>query len=244
MHLRLGFLVAPRARLGLGFGHRFGSGSVRPPAADDARRDLEFQRLSWLGCLRHGQRNLVMVGLRIRGGVWAGFVGPGFSASHLLPDRRDPHELLPRYPCLRDVCLHRRHLLSRWRWHLARRGRRLGLVSCTCRMGLCRMPSLRRGKNADFMGSAEVSLAARGPRLSHYKYTWGGSPGTKLGHIHRSRMVVARRSTHHGHIGRPHGPPRSRRPARPDTHWTHTTHIQLTKLEPGPALNRVRARAC
>ena len=74
MHLRLGFLVAPRARLGLGFGHRFGSGSVRPPAADDARRDLEFQRLSWLGCLRHGQRNLVMVGLRIRGGVWAGFV--------------------------------------------------------------------------------------------------------------------------------------------------------------------------
>ena len=56
------------------FRHRFGSGSVRPPAADDARRDLEFQRLSWLGCLRHGQRNLVMVGLRIRGGVWAGFV--------------------------------------------------------------------------------------------------------------------------------------------------------------------------
>ena len=39
-------------------------------------------------------------------------------------------------------------------------------------------------------------------------------------------------------------PPRSRRPARPDTHWTHTTHIQLTKLEPGLALNRVRARAC
>ena len=186
---------------------------------------------SWLGCALEEEFGQGLCRARVESG-------------HLLPERRDPHELLPRYPCLRDVCLHRRHLLSRWRWHLARRGRRLGLVSCTCRMGLCRMPSLRGGKNADFMGSAEVSLAARGPRLSHYKYTWGGSPGTKLGHIHRSRMVVARRSTHHGHIGRPHGPPRSRRPARPDTHWTHTTHIQLTKLEPGPARNRVRARAC
>ena len=215
---------------------------MRPPAAGDARRDLEFQRLSWLGCLRHGQRNLVMVGLRIRGGVWAGLCRARVQR-HLLPDRRDPHELLPRYPCLRDVCLHRRHLLSRWRWHLAQRGRRRFRLWCrvSARMAFvaCRRYA---GVNADVI--CEVSLASRGPRLSHYKYTWGGSPGTKLGHIHRSRMVVARRSTHHGHIGRPHGPPRSRRPARPDTHWTHTTHIQLTKLEPGPALNRVRARAC
>ena len=72
--LKVRVLSSSQGPVRVGVRHRFGSGSVRPPAADDARRDLEFQRLSWLGCLRHGQRNLVMVGLRIRGGVWAGFV--------------------------------------------------------------------------------------------------------------------------------------------------------------------------
>ena len=72
--LKVRVLSSSQGPVRVGVRHRFGSGSVRPPAADDARRDLEFQRLSWLGCLRHCQRNLVMVGLRIRGGVWAGFV--------------------------------------------------------------------------------------------------------------------------------------------------------------------------
>ena len=78
--LKVRVLSSSQGPVRVGVRHRFGSGSVRPPAADDARRDLEFQRLSWLGCLRHGQRNLVMVGLRIRGGVWAGFVSGQGSA--------------------------------------------------------------------------------------------------------------------------------------------------------------------
>ena len=232
MHLRLGFLVAPRARLGLGLGIGLGQGQCDLPPLTTlagtwnsnvcpglAVSGTVSATWSWLGCALEEEFGQGLCRARIESG-------------HLLPERRDPHELLPRHPCLRDVCLHRRHLLSRWRWHLAQRGRRRFRLWCrvSARMGLRRMPSLRGGKTADVIN---VVCCCR--CLSHYKYTWGGSPGTKLGHIHRSRMVVARRSTHHGHIGRPHGPPRGRRPARPDTHWTHTTHTQLTKLEPGPA---------
>ena len=154
---------------------------------------------------------------------------------HLLPDRRDPHELLPRYPCLRDVCLHLHHLLSRhsWRWHLAR----------------------RRGAAAVTRGGTEKSgrspLSARSHNSPLQVYM-GEIPGTKLRthspHSDGPRTTVPRTMAHMGHGAwahrERHGPPRSRRPARPDTHWTHTTHIvQLTKLEPGPTRNRVLARA-
>ena len=93
---------------------------------------------SWLGCALEEEFGQGLCRARIESG-------------HLLPERRDPHELLPRHPCLRDVCLHRRHLLSRWRWHLAGRGRRRCRVWCRvgARMGLRRMPSLRGGQNAD-----------------------------------------------------------------------------------------------
>ena len=72
---------------------------------------------SWLGCALEEEFGQGLCRARVESG-------------HLLPERRDPHELLPRYPCLRDVCLHRRHLLSRWRWHLAQRGRRRFRLWC------------------------------------------------------------------------------------------------------------------
>ena len=103
---------------------------------------------SWLGCALEEEFGQGLCRARVESG-------------HLLPERRDPHELLPRYPCLRDVCLHRRHLLSRWRWHLARRGRRRFRLWCrvSARMGLRRMPSLRGGQNAD-AGQARPTFIA------------------------------------------------------------------------------------
>ena len=93
---------------------------------------------SWLGCALEEEFGQGLCRARVESG-------------HLLPERRDPHELLPRYPCLRDVCLHRRHLLSRWRWHLAGRGRRRARVWCRVSAGwafvACR--SLRGGQIAD-----------------------------------------------------------------------------------------------
>ena len=107
---------------------------------------------SWLGCALEEEFGQGLCRARVESG-------------HLLPERRDPHELLPRYPCLRDVCLHRRHLLSRWRWHLAQRGRRRFRLWCrvSARMGLRRMPSLRGGQKAD---------VARGPRLLYCLLTY------------------------------------------------------------------------
>ena len=196
MHLRLGFLVAPRARLGLGLGIGLGQGQCALPPLTTlagtwnsnvcpglAVSGTVSATWSWLGCALEEEFGQGLCRARIESG-------------HLLPERRDPHELLPRHPCLRDVCLHRRHLLSRWRWHLAQRGRRRFRLWCrvSARMGLRRMPSLRGGQKADVVARSpylRYACGRRGRRLSHYKYTWGGSPGTKLGHIHRSRMVAS-----------------------------------------------------
>ena len=190
---------------------------------------------SWLGCALEEEFGQGLCRARIESG-------------HLLPERRDPHELLPRYPCLRDVCLHRRHLLSRWRWHLAQRGRRRFRLWCrvSARMAFvaCRRYAGIKKRTLACKSSAATSFVVVVVVYRTTSIHGVEAPGQNSDTIHRSRMVVVRRSTHHGHIGRPHGPPRGRRPARPDTHWTHTTHIQLTKLEPGPARNRVRARAC
>ena len=201
VHLRLGLLLAPRARLGLGLGIGLGQGqcdlppltmlagtwnsNVCPGLAVSGTVSATW---SWLGCALEEEFGQGLCRARVESG-------------HLLPERRDPHELLPRYPCLRDVCLHRRHLLSRWRWHLAGRGRRFRTraASAGC--------LVTRGRYAGVKLRTFTAASRAVHVYRNYKYTWGGSPGTKLGHIHRTRMVVARRSTHHGHIGRPHGPP-------------------------------------
>ena len=210
---------------------------MRPPAADDARRDLKFQYISWLGCLRHGQRNLVMVGLRIRGRVWAGFVsGQGCSAPPSARSARStrasaqvsmsPGCLSPSSPSSVPA--------------------QLALASGSAPRRF-RVWSLRPGVQK----KADVLLSARSHNSPLQVYM-GEIPGTKLRthtpHSDGPRTTVPRTMAHMGHGAwahrERHGPPRSRRPARPDTHWTHTTHIvQLTKLEPGPTRNRVRARA-
>ena len=125
---------------------------------------------SWLGCALEEEFGQGLCRARVESG-------------HLLPERRDPHELLPRHPCLRDVCLHRRHLLSRWRWHLAQRGRRRFRLWCrvSARMGLRRMPSLRGGQNADVT------------RVSKWVSTCG--PSSKSA---RSTFVVYRTTSIHG----------------------------------------------